>query len=348
MTKLDQVVAIDLGNGTTSFIAGNGIRGSFASLAAPFAGSKAAEGFNRNIFKLKGGQQFLVGDDCREEGAETRSTDSSYYRGTIIQVLFIRALRDAGVKNPFIVSGLPTEFFDSQRSEFEKNLRTWALEEGFQPAGVVVLPQYVGALFDPELLDDAGKQVPADLIAKGKFGVIDIGYGTTDVGQIVDGKGSKHKHGMSKGVSDFHKALFMELSSPDKSALLGSKKGAKLPNGFALDSQTNEYTMDVWMRQRFIPWRGDQLDIYAITQNLRARFADDILTPVIKQIWGSTDFLAGMIVAGGGMKIIGREILEQHIFCKIYMAEDPSLSIVRGYFRYASTQMVGKPEAAKN
>ena len=102
MTKLDQVVAIDLGNGTTSFIAGNGTRGSFASLAAPFAGSKAAEGFNRNIFKLKGGQQFLVGDDCREEGAETRSTDSSYYRGTIIQVLFIRALRDAGVKNPFI------------------------------------------------------------------------------------------------------------------------------------------------------------------------------------------------------------------------------------------------------
>ncbi|HCF2447085.1 TPA: ParM/StbA family protein [Pseudomonas aeruginosa] len=348
MTKLEQVVAIDLGNGTTSFIAGNGVRGSYASLAAPFVGSKAAEGFNRNIFKLKSGQQFLVGDDCREEGAASRSTDSSYYKGTIIQVLFIRALREAGIKNPFIVSGLPTEFFDSQRPEFEKNLRAWAIEEGFQPAGVVVLPQYVGALFDPELLDESGKQVPADLIAHGKFGIIDIGYGTTDVGQIVDGKGSKHKTGKSEGVSNFHKELLKELSAPEKSGLLGGKKSAKLPAGFALDSQTNEYTMDVWMRQGFIPWRGDRLNIYAITQGLRAKFADDILTPVIKDIWGTTDFLAGMIVAGGGMSIIGREILEQHIFCKIYMAADPSLSIVRGYFRYAATQVVAKPEAVTN
>jgi hypothetical protein len=348
-TKLEQIVAIDLGNGTTSYIAGNDSRGTYASLVAPFSGSKAAEGFNRSIFKLSSGKQFLVGDDCREEGASTRSTDSSYYKSTAVQVLFIKALRDIGIKNPFIVTGLPTEFYDSHRQEFEKSLRQWAQEEGFQPAGVMVLPQYVGALFDPDLLDENGEQIPPGLIAKGKFGVIDIGHGTTDAGQIVDGKGSQHRFGMSKGVSDFHKELLRVLTTQEPFPGPAAKKAARLPSEFVLDKQTTEHTMDTWLRQGYIPWRGDQLDIYAITQPLRMKFGNEILSVVIKEIWGTTDLLTGMIAAGGGMKILGRDILKQHIHTKIYMAQDPSLSIVRGYFRYAKTQIVvAKPGAAKS
>jgi hypothetical protein len=343
--KQEQIVAIDLGNGTTSYIAGNGRHGSYSSLVATFNGAKGAEGFNRDIFKLKNGQQYLVGEDCREEGAGSRSTDSSFYKSNEIRVLFIKALRDVGIKNPLIVTGLPTEFYASHKAEFEKSLRAWATEEGFQPAAVVVLFQYAGPLFDPELLDEEGKQIPPALIAKGKFGVIDIGHGTTDAGQIVDGKGSTHRYGFSKGVSDFHKELLAQLANPEQLNSQIGKKANKLPAEFKLDRQTNEHTMDAWMRQGYIPFRGERLDIYEISKPLRVKFAEQILPMVINNVWGTTDLLEGMIVAGGGMKIIGKDILKQHIHTKIYMADDPSLSIVRGFYRYAKTQIVAAKQS---
>lgn len=338
--KQEQIAVIDLGNGTTSYLGGNGKSGSFSSLVAEFTGSRAAEGFNRELFKLKNGRQYLVGEDCREEGAATRSTDSSFYKSVEIKVLFLKALKDLGIKAPLIVTGLPTEFVATHKQDFEKNLRTWAAEEGFNPSQIVILPQYVGPLFDPELLDEEGKQIPPALIAKGKFGVIDIGHGTTDAGQIVDGKGSQHRFGMSKGVSDFHKELLAHLKTPESMKSAASKKGQKLPQDFKVDKQTNEHTMDAWMRQGHISWRGEKLDIFAISHDLRVKFADQILPQVIDQIWGSTDLLEGMICAGGGMKILGHEILKRYIHCKIYMANDPSMSIVRGYYRYAKTQLV--------
>lgn len=345
-TKTEQIIAIDLGNGTTSYIAGNEQMGSYASLVAEFSGSKNAEGYNRTIFKLKNGKQYLIGDDCREEGAISRSTDSSYYGSEQIQVLFKKALRDISIKSPFVVTGLPTEFFDSQRKEFETSLRKWAKEEDVQLAGVMIIPQYVAALFDPQLLDENGVAMPSSEIMKGKFGVIDIGHGTTDAGQFVDGKGSQHRFGMNRGVSDFHKDLLRALQGRELIGGAGVKKGERLPNEFVLDKQTNEHSMDTWMKQGFIPWRGEKLDIYKISQDLRRKLATDTLVPTINQIWGTTDMLTGMACAGGGMKIIGRDILKEHIKTRIFMAEDPSLSIVRGLFRRAKLHVLNEANRA--
>lgn len=68
--SIEQLIAIDLGNGTTSYIAGAGeIRGSFASLVAPAQSNQGlGGGFTRESFKTKFGS-FYIGDDCREDGA---------------------------------------------------------------------------------------------------------------------------------------------------------------------------------------------------------------------------------------------------------------------------------------
>ena len=335
---IEQLVAIDLGNGSTSYIVGTGeIKGRFASLVAE---AKSTQGlgssFTREAIKTKAGN-FYVGDDCREDGAASRSTDSSFYSSTAIRVLLVKVLKEAQVKNPIIVTGLPTEFFSDQRNAFADNIKRWAIEEGFAPAKVLILPQYVGPWFDPDLLDQNGQPIEPAVVMRGKLGIIDIGQGTIDAGQFVDGKASEHRYGESKGVSDIHKKLFTQLSKPEElNKLLGQKQ--RLSPDFRLDGQTNEYTMDVWLRQGFIPWRGKQLDIRALSLPARTDFANDVLPRCISKVWGSTDFFLVFICAGGGATVLGTEILTKHIHSPIYMAKDPEESIVRGFHRFYVTQ----------
>lgn len=339
--SIEQLIAADLGNGTTSYIAGTGeIKGSFASLVAPAQSNQGlGGGFSRETFKTKFGT-FYIGDDCREDGAAPRSTDSSYYSSETIKVLFLKVLKEVGQKHPVIVTGLPTEFFKSRRSEFAADLKKWAIEEGYQPANVVVLPQYVGPWFDPELLDPEGNRIDPRVVMEGKLGIIDIGQGTIDAGQFVDGKVSaddKLRWGESSGVSDIHKKLFTQLKQPETlNALLPAK--ARLPKDFALDSQTTEYTMDTWIRKGFIQWRGSKIDMEPISLPARQEFADDVLVRCIKAVWGTTDFLAGMVAAGGGASVLGSKLLSNYISTRIYMAKDPENSIVRGYYRFYVTQ----------
>ncbi|MCK1788921.1 ParM/StbA family protein [Pseudomonas violetae] len=338
---IDQLIAIDLGNGTTSYIAGAGeIRGSFASLVAPAQSNQGlGSGFSREMFKPKLGN-FYVGDDCREDGASTRSTDSSYYSSDTIRVLFLKVLKDVGQARPIIVTGLPTEFFYALRSDFAADLKKWAIEEGYQPVSVTVLPQYVGPWFDPDLLDSQGERINPRVVMEGKVGIIDIGQGTIDAGQFSDGKVStdtKLRFGESKGVSDIHKRLFTQLQDIDSlNALLPAK--ARLPKEFELDSQTNEYTMDIWLRKGYIPWRGNRIDIEPISLPARQEFADNTLQRCIGAVWKKTDFLAGMVTAGGGAIVLGTKLLEKYINTKIYMAKDPENSIVRGFHRFYVTQ----------
>ncbi|MBM5458772.1 ParM/StbA family protein [Pseudomonas sp. P66] len=339
--SIDQLIAVDLGNGTTSYIAGAGdIKGSFASLVAPAQSSQGlGGGFARESFKTKFGS-FYIGDDCREDGATPRSTDSSYYSSDTIKVLFLKVLKEVGQKHPIIVTGLPTEFFKSRRADFAADLKRWAIEEGYQPANVVVLPQYVGPWFDPELLDPEGKRIDPKVVMEGKLGIIDIGQGTIDAGQFVDGKVSsddKLRYGESSGVSDIHKKLFTQLKQVDAlNSMLPAK--ARLPKDFALDNQTTEYTMDTWLRKGYIPWRGSRIDIEPISLPARQEFAEDVLVRCIKAVWGTTDFLAGMVAAGGGAVVLGAKLLGTYINTRIYMAKDPENSIVRGYHRFYVTQ----------
>jgi hypothetical protein len=49
-----------------------------------------------------------------------------------------------------------------------------------------------------------------------------------------------------------------------------------------------------------------------------------------------------MILAGGGATVLGMDVFKQYINCPIYKAATPELSIVRGFFRFAKTQILPK------
>lgn len=345
-TNEQVLIAIDLGNGTTSYIAGNGKSGSFPSLVADHKDTSGLGlGVAKEVFRLKDGSSFLVGENCRDEATEPRSTDSSFYSSPQIRILFLKVLSECDIKNPIIVTGLPTEFHNKECKEFEENLRRWAKGEGYATQLIKVVPQWAGPWFDDQLENEKGERIPLDLVLKGKWGIIDIGHGTTDIGQFNNGRVSEARYGESKGVSDIHRAIFTQLKSQPETLVAEGKRQSVIPKDFTLDNQTTLQTIDEWLRDGYIPWRGQQLDMKPISEKARNEFARDVLPRCIEKVWGSTDFLTGMILAGGGATVLGMDIFKQYIRCAIYKAATPELSIVRGFFRYAKTQILPKIQA---
>lgn len=339
----ERLIAIDLGNGTTSYKAGNGKHGSFPSLVAPYKDTTGLGlGGGKDVFTRKDKQSFLIGEGCREQGAVTRSTDSSFYSSDEIHTLLLKVLHDCGISNPIIVTGLPTEFHEKEVKTFEDNIRRWAKGEGYQVQAVKVLPQWAGPWFDELLEDESGKPIPLEIVLKGKWGIIDIGQGTTDVGQFNSGRVSESRHGESKGVSDIHRAVHTMLKTGPGALQAENKKTKLLPPEFVLDKQTTEHNIDQWFREGHITWRGQKLDMKAISAPARQAFAQDVLPRCIEKVWGSTDFLTGIIIAGGGATVLGMDVFKLYINCPIYKAATPELSIVRGFYRFAVTQVLPK------
>lgn len=339
----ENLIAIDLGNGTTSYKAGNGKHGSFPSLVMPYKDTSGlGSEFAKEVFRTKDGKTYLVGESCRDGNARSRSTDSSFYSSEIIHVLLLKVLEDCGIKTPIIVSGLPTEFYDQEVKDFEENIRRWTKGEGYQPVHVKVVPQWAGPWFDDELEDEQGTRIALDRVLKGKWGIIDIGQGTTDIGQFNNGRVSDQRYGESKGVSDIHRAVFTTLKTNPESIVAEGKRNAYLPKEFELDKQTTEHAADQWFRDGYINWRGQKLDMTVIGLPARNEFAKDVLPRCIEKVWGSTDFLEGMIVAGGGATVLGTALFKQYVFCPIFQAKNPAESIVRGLYRFAKTQILPK------
>jgi hypothetical protein len=340
------LIAIDLGNGTTSYIAGNGKKGSFASLVTRHKDTSGLSlSVSKDVFTTKDNRSFLVGDACRDEGAVSRSTDSAFYASDEIHILLLKVLKDCGIQNPIIVTGLPTEFHEKQASAFEENIRRWAKGEGYQVQFVKAVPQWAAPWFDDQLESVDGQRISRDAVLTGKWGIIDIGQGTTDCGQFNNGRPSEIRHGESKGVSDIHRAVFTTLKTKPESLNPDGKKPPIIPKEFVLDNQATEHTIDNWIRAGHILWRGQNLDMQAISLPARNEFAKDLLPRCIDIVWGTTDFLRGVIIAGGGASVLGLEVYKEYISCPIYRAKDPDQSIVRGLFRYAKTQVLKKFES---
>jgi hypothetical protein len=345
MHNVNKLVAIDIGNSHTSIQTINGIE-EFASLVIPKTktGDPSQE---QDTFKTSFGT-FLIGSQFIEDGVKTRSIDSTFYSSETFRVIFLYALSRAGIQNPVLITGLPTEFYESQRNQLADNLRAWAKAEKYNIEGIIILRQQSGAFYDPLLLDEEGKTIDPSILVTKKIGVIDIGYGTIDCGELVNGKPASKNFGESQGISQIHKQILTNLQSPPDSWLPKGRKPGLIPDGFSLPNSTNEHTIDKWLKEGArIPFRGSYIDLNPLTKEIRENYANNTIQRCINQMWGNVDFHDGMIVTGGGATVIGRDILKTVISCKIYIPESPNLSIVRGFYTYALLKIQKSNRMAK-
>lgn len=337
------IVTLDVGNGRTCFKASNGVEGAFSSLVIEYQDNNIGGNFGHTVFENRDGK-YLVGDICRGMAIPQRSTDSAYYSSVEYKVCFQYAMKEIGVSNPYLVVGLPTEFFARLQGQLRKDVQKWCNEINIHPRKIIVLPQHLGVYFDPTLKDGNGKPMNRKVLNQGKVAIVDIGHGTTDLGQFNMSKPDPtYTYGENKGVSDIHKELFAAIQSVDTNT---RSKKKLLPADFRIDKQTTVHTMDTWMRDGYVMWKGEKISLEPITRPIKESFAKNDLTRIISQLWNPTGLLPAMIVAGGGATVLGREILESIIDCPVLTSADPSMSIVWGYYEVAQSTLSKTEEPA--
>ncbi|MEE8058110.1 MAG: ParM/StbA family protein [Pseudomonadales bacterium] len=335
MIKKQQILVLDIGNGRTKGIGGNRYRCDYPSHVLPYTKGSLAESFGAKPFKCSLGH-FIVGDQCVKGKIATKSTDSSFYESDVFRICLLKAVKDSGVKTPYLVTGLPKEHYDRLHTGLEANIRKWCKSEGMSLPGIVIMKQQLALFFDPMIEDQDGNKIPSKILLNGKVGLLDGGYGTTDLGTIIDGIPNEDKEwGESTGVSDIHKKLFAALSNPAANQI----KKSLLPTKFELSPDINEYTMDTWIRQGHIVYCGEKILLKPILSTIVDKFVADVLSRGIKSAWGNTKFMTGVINAGGLANITPRDLLEKYIECPIWTPSEPEMSVVRGYYEYAVAKL---------
>lgn len=329
MIKREQIIGIDVGNGQTCYASGNGQTGKFSTLIKRIG--KEDDGYGAvesAAFDCKLGR-FIVGDMCRELGVKPRSIDTSFYESETYKVAFLKALYACEVKNPYLVIGVPIEFFKELSPKVQGMVKSLAQQEGIPLQGVRCLPQQVALFYDASMKSIVGEVKIGNELFTGKVGLLDIGYGTIDAGQFVDGRPDPiHTFGESSGVSEIHKDLFALLQNPKE--LIANKKKTGFPADFTLPKQVTVYSMDTFFKYGYIPYKGKEISLGPIVQPLLEQYVDKKIGRVISELWGTTDMMKAIIIGGGGAALLGAELLQRQIHCPILKSGEPDMSVARG------------------
>lgn len=327
MFKPSDVVAFDGGFGVFSAenLAGNKV--SFRSVAI-----KLGEGDKSMANFVDKSGYWLVGDDAVMQGRVGRgSTDTRYYSSDEFRVMTLFALQKLGVKNAAIMTGLPVESFSQLKQSHADNIKgfTKFLPKGseFNIASVSVMPQVMGVLFCPDLVDYQGK--PVDL-SKDKVGILDMGDGTMDGGEAYDGKPNPQvKYGVNKGASDIHRDILREFSK--------SKK-------YQVGDDVTIHMIDKYLRDGHFYYQGEKVEMSSIkfVTEAKVRFLPEIEL-AIQTMWKTVNTLRYFIANGGTSALLGRDLLERVIPKKqLIIPQDPGNANVRGFLERQRQLLVAK------
>lgn len=275
---------------------------------------------------------WLVGDKAVLSGTVQRgSTDTKYYTSEEFQVMFLFALSKLGVKNAAVITGLPQESFKQLKGSHSDNVKSFTgqllKESSFTISNVITIPQVMGALMSPNLMDVDGNGVD---LSHGKVGIIDIGDGTIDAAEAFDGAPNPAvKYGANKGCSDIHRAI-----------LRGFKESKK----YDIGNEVTIHLIDRWLKDGEFYYRGERVDINKIdfVKKAKADYLSEIST-AIKETWGSSNTLRYLIISGGGPALLGRELLEKIIPAKqLVIPDNPGEANVAGFLEMLRVQLSAK------
>lgn len=275
---------------------------------------------------------YIVGDKAVQYGRPQRaSTDTSYFTSNDFRVMTLYILQELGAKQPIIMTGLPFESFSKLKNEHSERIKkfpeTLPAENRISIVNVQTIPQPLGTAYDPTLVDFQGK--PLNL-SEGKVGVIDIGDGTLDIGELYEGKPNPAvKYGINKGVSDIHRDIH--------AALLTDKK-------FQIGNDVTIHSIDRYLKDGYFWYQGEKVSMDSLPYVRKAKeaFLKNISVG-IDAIWGTVNTLRYVIVTGGGASVLGRSMLESLIPPKsLVIPKNPSMANVNGFLELLLRQLQAK------
>lgn len=208
-----------------------------------------------------------------------------------------------------LVMGLPSRLLGAQ----QKRLAELARMHLSLPADRIrVLPQAMGA-FMSIVLDKDGSPVDGRQVDEERWGVIDIGYYTTDYG-LIDG-----------GIWS---------AAGAKSAPGANTVAAQLREALAKDHQVDLplRKCDEVLRTRKLKIYGQPVDVSQTVDDLCETYARSVIEGAVAALGDALPTLDGVLVAGGGADLIFSAIKKQ--FGHAISAQSPRVSIAEGLQRY--------------
>lgn len=320
------MIGLDIGHSTVKIAAGTTrlIFPTAACPAATLAVEESARSAKADTVRVNGRDYFVgqtalihtagrlldgLSDDWIETPEHLALMVSGYHRG--------RASIDD--EDPILVMGLPSRLHAAQH----QRLRELAVMHLSIPMERVrVQPQPVGA-FMAMALTEAGVPVGNRSIDDERWGVIDIGYYTTDFGLLLGGIWSHAGARSIAGANTVADAL-RERINADHNVMI------KLRDA------------DEALRAKAIRLHGKTVDVSQHTEDACNAFAREVIEGAVRIFADTLPTLNGILVAGGGADLIYPQLQKQfpHAVC----AETPRFAIAEGLRRFGvliHNQMTG-------
>lgn len=335
-------MAMDLGYGFVKGVNEKGQRVCFPSVVGPAANLKMRKLLSGNTEMEEycvnvNGTEYFVGELAAEE-----STTASYafdenkisHPHTKILLATAAALLLEDEKSPVqLATGLPLQYFFKQQKEFSAFLMDYKAEvsiTGSQPKlvsfdKVTLFPQGAGAIMEASL--KSGEEIKKG----GLFGLVDIGFRTTDYVVYEAAETFRPKVALSGtievGMNDLRKSV---------SAYFADRAGANLD---ILD-------IEGAIQKETVFYAGRDYDFRDVLRESRKQIAGAILDR-LKDAWGQkANFLRILYLAGGGAFELEGYFSGFHADLRVL--PDAQFGNVNGFLRVIGGTPVRKTPDIKN
>lgn len=215
-----------------------------------------------------------------------------------------------------IITGLPVDYQKSQRQKLEETLLGYRMitHNGdlklINVMEVKILPQPMGIFFH-HFVDDQGSPIDINW-SKYKVGIIDIGYGTTDIAAV------------DKGV------YIDKLSRSTKVAMNSLNRLVSNALQRDFDHRWEPHTLNEPIRKRNITLKGQFYDIAKQVEEGKRSLADQLIS-WIEVEWPDYEEMDVILLGGGGGAALHSYL--RHDF-HITLVNNPERAVLNGFKKY--------------
>ncbi len=326
-------LGIDVGFGATKAVGSNGKQKVFPSQIATFKPVKFISGIENQDYIdsmaiYNKSERYFVGKSAGLQATANATVERKRTvnrEGEILLLSAIGNLIDHSPDNIDLVVGLPISNYDLKDSYIQmasgKHDFTLLKPDGaiYKDISVTVdrvkvLPQPFGSLFNA-VLDKNGEFI-ASSIAKGRAGIIDIGYKTTDLLR------SENMQYIEKNSTSIDEVGGFKIACT-LSDLIYDKHQIRIPIE----------DMDQYVRGANLTVEGDIISITELRREAFKISAEAILSRVLS-LWSDLKLLDLVIISGGTSLLIG-DYLKGRLGKMALTVPEPVLSNALGYLKYA-------------
>ena len=273
-----------------------------------------------------GGKTYFLGElAVRHSRIAHRGLSATRAEGNDLKVLFLGAL-SLYCREPMneflVVTGLPPgrmHLADDLISRLKgdhtitRHQGGQAREYGIRLEKIEVVPQPLGTYWS-EVLDNRGNLRADSRLLRGKIGVIDIGFRTTDFATIIDGEyATAWSRTVPIGISNGYDGISSALATQ-----------------FGFERET--YALDNAVIAGQISVSGRMVDITELRDHVFGEVATKLLVEA-QSLWQLPEYDCVLITGGGGYAL--ERYLRPHL-PQSMLVNEPVSANARGYFGWGS------------